>query len=138
MGQMRFYAPTPEKLQPHMVQRAYLAGIEAIPWQSSNRFIDGVLTLERDIQESCNLYIPWTIPGLGEITLSTSSLMERDTPYHLPLELARGTLNRARNLASDMKTAGLLTSDSIDEQLQQAVKLFVRASIRKDDAEPAA
>jgi hypothetical protein len=135
MGQMRFYAPTPEKLQPHMIQRAYLAGLEAIPWQSSNQLADNVLSLTRDIGESGNLYIPWTIPDIGEVTLSTCSLMERTAPYHLPLELARGTLNRARNLAFDMTSAGLLVSEPIQTELKEAVKLFVRASIDHNHAE---
>jgi hypothetical protein len=135
MGQMRFYAPTPEKLPPHAIQRAYLAGIEAIPWQSSSQFVDNVLTLERDIEESGNLYIPWTISGVGELTLSTCSLMERMEPYHLPLELARGTLNRARNIASEMANAGLMVNDSINTHLKEAMKLFVRASIDHDRAE---
>ncbi len=135
MGQMRFYAPTPEKLPPHAIQRAYLAGIEAIPWQSSNQLVDHVLTLNREIDESGNLYIPWTIPQHGEVTLSTCSLMERAAPYHLPLELARGTLHRARNMATEMKNAGLRVSEPVEVQLKEALQLFVRASIDHATAE---
>ena len=43
MGQMRFYAPTPDALLPHAVAQAYIAGIEAIPWHSCNRWTDGML-----------------------------------------------------------------------------------------------
>ena len=39
MGQMRFYAPMPDKLLPHAVDLAYVAGLEAIPWYSRNHWM---------------------------------------------------------------------------------------------------
>ncbi len=93
MGQLRFHAPSPEKLLPHAAELAYLAGLEAIPWRSHNQLADGILTLERSISESGNLYIPWNIPRIGQRVLSTCTLMERERPYTLVTELARGTLH---------------------------------------------
>ncbi len=59
MGQMRFYAPTPEKLLPHAVELAYVAGLEAIPWYSRNSLADDVLThATKGISEII------TVPGL--------------------------------------------------------------------------
>ena len=94
MGQMRFYAPTPKKLLPHAVELAYVAGLEAIPWYSRNSLADDVLTIDRVVSESGNLYIPWSIPGIGDRVLSTCTLMERDAPYCLATELAHCDIKR--------------------------------------------
>ncbi len=139
MGQMRFYAPTPEKLLPHAVELAYLAGLEAIPWRSCNHFSDTVLTLERSISESGNLYIPWDIPGIGQRVLSTCTLMEREQPYDLATELARGTLHRVRTLVADMEAQGQVVSQDIRARLREATSALIRAttssSTAADDAE---
>ncbi len=128
MGQMRFHAPTPEKLLSHAVELAYLAGLEAVPWRSCNRFSDHLLTLDRSISESGNLYIPWNIPGIGQRVLSTCTLMEREQPYDLGTEIARGTLHRARALVADMQTQGLTIPEEIRTQLRAALSALLRAT----------
>jgi len=128
MGQMRFYAPTPDTLLPHALTQAYLAGIEAIPWHSDNRWIDGVLCIERNVSESGTLHIPWDVPGLGQLVLSTCTLMERSEPYQLLTELARGTLYRARMLVGDLDAAEVSIPASIRDELKQALAAFFRAA----------
>ncbi len=139
MGQMRFYAPTSEKLLPHATERAYLAGLEAVPWRSCNHFSDGVLTLERTVCESGNLYIPWDISGIGTRVLATCTLMEREQPYCLSTELARGTLHRARTLLAEMETRQHAIPKTVRSQLQEAIEALIRsttnASTAEEDAE---
>ena len=128
MGQMRFYAPMPDKLLPHAVDLAYVAGLEAIPWFSRNTLCDNVLTIDRVVSESGNLYIPWSIPGIGERVLSTCTLMEREAPYCLATELARGTLHRARALAAEMAAEDRVIPTPIDELFRQALRAFIAAT----------
>lgn len=134
MGQMRFHAPQPERVPKEAVHRAYLAGLEGIPWFSHNTWQNGQLILERDITESGALHIPWNVANHGQFVLSTASLMERARPYHLPVELARGTLNRLRNQAANWQGAGLQISPEAEQLIRKAVRSFVRAATQQ--AEP--
>jgi hypothetical protein len=101
MGQMRFLVPRPEQISELAVQCAYLAGMEGIPWRSVNRCEGDLLIIERELNESGCLFIPWDEENHGRLVLSTATLMERDQPYNLPVELARGTINRLRHQASE-------------------------------------
>jgi hypothetical protein len=128
MGQMRFYAPTQDALLPHAVAQAYIAGIEAIPWHGCNRWTDGTLSIDRAVSDSGSLHIPWDVPGHGQLVLSTCTLMERSEPYHLAVELARGTLHRARTLVADLASEDVVIPGGIREELKQALSTFFRAA----------
>ncbi|MBC8355607.1 MAG: endo-1,4-beta-xylanase [Planctomycetes bacterium] len=133
MGQFHFIAPSHEQVPVETLATAYLAGMEGIPWRSANRWNhpEGALpvafSLERTITESGNLNIPWHVEGLGEVMLSTASLMETSAPYNLPLELARGVVNRLRNQAADWRMAGLDIPDELSTQIHEASNAFVAA-----------
>jgi hypothetical protein len=120
MGQMRFHAPPPEQLLPHAVEQAYLAGVEGIPWHCCNTWSNGILSLHRAVSESGTLSIPWDVPGHGPRVLSTCTLMERDRPYGLVIELARGTLHRARSLVAERESAGISVAREVPARLQAA------------------
>ncbi len=128
MGQMRFHAATPSFVLPHAVAQAYIAGIEGIPWHSRNRWSEGTLCLERAVSESGNLYIPWEVPGHGQLVLCSCTLMERAEPYCLATELARGTLHRARALVAELESQQVAMPARVREQIQQAVAKFIRAT----------
>ncbi|MGE0756825.1 MAG: endo-1,4-beta-xylanase [Pirellulaceae bacterium] len=135
MGQMRFVAARQEAIPPDAVERAYLAGMEGIPWRSRNWWTDvdeesgpGEFILQRDASDSGNLYIPWCVEGFHELVLSTGSLMERDRPYRLPLELARGTVNRIRNQVAEWQCMGLQLSAELSAELQLLADTFAEAA----------
>ena len=100
MGVLRLLHPDRERLADGVLARTYMAGLDCLPtacqkvWEE-----DRVLRLERDNHESACVYIPWQVEGHGELLLSTATLRERDCPYHLAVELARGTVNRLRSKA---------------------------------------
>ena len=135
---MRFLHPRRQMLPPVATEFAYLAGMEGIPWESTNRWEESILVIERAIDESGNLYIPWEVEGHGQLVLSTASLMERDEAYHLPLELARGTLNRIRNYAAEWSQAGMLVSENLQAKLAAARTDFVNAATIQERAQDAA
>jgi len=128
MGQMRFRAMTPDAVLPQAVEQAYIAGIEAIPWYSRNTWSEGCLTIDRGVSESGNLHIPWSVPGHGQPVLSTSTLMERREPYALELELARGTVHRARALVAELQADGIAVPDTVTADLARAVTSFIRTA----------
>ncbi|MDP6445750.1 MAG: hypothetical protein QF805_18285 [Pirellulaceae bacterium] len=125
---MRFFAPDPSRVSQWAVERAYLAGMEGIPWRRRVDWRDGALTLTRELPDSGNLYIPWDVAEFGQLVVSTASLREREEPYHLPLELARGTLNRVRNQSADWSQAGMELTTVFQKHLTRATKLFVDAA----------
>jgi hypothetical protein len=127
MGQMRFFSPDPSKLTSLTVDRAYLAGIDGIPWYSRNLCHQRQLILERPVRESGNLFIPWAVEGYGEVMLSTASLMECEKAYHLPIELARGSLNRLRALAAEAPGQGWLVPAELEANLAAASRAFIEA-----------
>ena len=129
MGQLRFLVPRPEQIDPDAVGRAYMAGIDDIPWRTKVTWDGKELSVERGDNDSGYLYVPWRVAGQGQITLSTATLMERDTPYHLPVELARGTLNRLRNQQFGWEAVGLSPSANVGPLLQTAIEHFGRAAL---------
>lgn len=123
MGELRFIAPG---LTDSAWQRAYMSGMDGVPWHSHNRRRGEQWVLARPVRDSGNLFVPWQLDGL-ELTLSTATLMERDTPYLLPLELARGTLNRLRSQMVEWEAAGLQLPADLAAKTQHATSLFTRA-----------
>ena len=120
MGQMRFLASQRQRVPSEAVERAYLASLEGIAWSSDNRWSGDHIVIQRKISDSGTLYIPWQVPGHGELVLSSASLMERELPYHLEVELARGTLNRVRNQLFAWESAGLTPAEEIKREIDQA------------------
>lgn len=139
MGQMRFLTPQRERVSEETADRAYIAGLDGVPTPCHKSWEDErILRLERVIDESGNLYIPWQVDGHGEVLISTASLMERERPYNLPVELARGTVNRLRTRADVWQMAGLELSGELVTMMESAVSSFTRAATSQDDEQAAA
>lgn len=144
MGQIRFLVPFTERMPEGALERSYLAGMEGIPWRSRNLWCHppqagtNEFIIERSSSESGNFYMPWKVAGRGEMTLSTASLMERPGAYLLPLELARGTLNRLRNQTAEWKFMGLQMTDDFCAAMRQVSVIFSQAATSGDDVAAAA
>jgi hypothetical protein len=131
MGQLRFVAPLRDRLPSGAVEQAYLTGMEAVPFPSRNKAEGDQFVIARDVRESGNLHILWHVPGRGPLLLSTASLMERDRAYLLPVELARGTLNRLRNQQAQWQALGLSVPAGYETLLQNAMLDFGRAATQQ-------
>ena len=108
MGRLRFIIPDPARILPQAVQTAQVCNRERLPFVTRTVLAsNGELTVDREESESGNFQILWPIADRGPLLLSTATLMEREQAYQLPLELARGTLNRVRNLLADWQASGL-------------------------------
>jgi hypothetical protein len=138
MGAMRFLIPLRDSLAKQIAPRVYCAGMDAVPWRSKTRWVGDVLELVRDVSESGNVYVPWPVAGFGEICLSTASLMEREEPYLLQVELARGTLNRLRHYLADLEAAGFAIPGNVSQKLSEAMQLFAKAATSRQAPDEAA
>ncbi len=133
MGQLRFRVKDAEEFDPSIWQTAYVSGLEGIPWASRNTLKDGILSIERKVQESGKLSIVWPTNEYGPLLLSTASLRCQEAPYLLILELARGTIHRIRGRAYDWQRIGLKLPDSFHQTMGQALEFFVDALLATRD-----
>ena len=138
MGILRFVTPKTDRLTEGAVARAYMAGIDGVPWQGSVATTDDGFSITRREDESGLLHIAWRVEGEGAPVLCTGSLMERDRPYLLQLELARGTLHRLRNHIASWEQVGLILSSALQDPLREAHERFVCAATSQDDSALAA
>lgn len=132
MGVIRFQVHPPRRVTSEMTQRAYFSAPDRSVWQSRAWTTDDGLVIERDVSDSGNFHIPWQVQGQGELTLSTAWLMEREQPYQLEIELARGKLNQVRNQLSDWQSIGLEAPPDLISQIQKAVAMLAAASNIRD------
>lgn len=128
MGQMRFVIPRPQRIIPGAAEQAYLASSDGIPWECHVTLVDEALVIERDTRESGYLYFPWKVADRGLVQLSSGCLMERNKPYVLPIELARGTLNRLRNQVGIWQAAGMVIPTSFFDAVHAATSVFAKAA----------
>ncbi len=111
------------------LERACVAGgPDNMPWPTRVQVSGGRLTLRREeVDESGYLLVPWAVNGAGRLLGSSATLMERDSPYQLLLELARGKANQLRCQVAAWQAGGLEVSDTQDEQIRAAVHAFGKA-----------
>ena len=138
MGLMRFLVAAPDRISEDLLRLAYLSGIDRTPWPVRTEVAEGVLNLEREVSDSANVHVPWWVEGHGLLALSTGTLVEKPTPYVLPVELARGVVNQLRNQLSDWQMIGLIIPGEVSEKLTEAIVHLSGAVVRKDEPAEAA
>ncbi len=135
MGLMRFRVPNRQALPADAVERAYFTGLDEIPWRSRTQWTDEGLTVRRSEDDSGNLHIPWIVPGHGELSLQTGCLIERGEPYHLTVELARGTIHRIRNQLATWQSAGIAGGERLPLLTKSLELLSKAATVQHDPAQ---
>ena len=121
-----------------MARAALCGGYDLAPAPSRVTRSGDTITLERDAEESGFLAVPWPDGPGGESVILTGTLRERDEPYDLVLELARGRVNQIRNQVADWLQMGfaLLPADLRD--LAELAKAFGRAAVAGEPSAAAA
>jgi GH35 family endo-1,4-beta-xylanase len=90
--------------------------------------LDGsILQVRRDIDESGRVLVPWQVPGFGQLMNSTTILMEREQPYPLGVELARGKVLSIRSQLADWQMHNLQVPEALDQLIQQTTHEFGHA-----------
>lgn len=133
MGIMRFDVTAPDRITPETAQTGYITGFERIPWRSEIRLVDNQLQVVRDLNESGCFHMLWPVDRHGLTTVSTGNLIERERPYRLPLEFARGKIAQFRNQMSDWRAMGLEMPKSVLGKAEEAQKRFRTAILSQDD-----
>jgi hypothetical protein len=139
MGLMNFLVSDRAQLTEDSLAAAHMTGMDGIPWPCRVVATANGLMVDRPAGDSGNFHIPWAVAGHGVPTLSTASLMERLRPYVLPVELARGTLNRLRNHAAAWQSLGMTLPAELVAEIGFSQDAFFRAiSLQREPGEASA
>jgi len=138
MGQMRFRVHYRNRIAPEDLDRIYVSGAEEIPWPTRSNWEGDELVVECSANDSGNVSVPWQIGDFGTYTLTTTTLRERQKPYQLEVELARGLIHRIRLRLYIWQTLGLEFPAELLDRLQRALREFsLAATTQSEPAESA-
>jgi GH35 family endo-1,4-beta-xylanase len=135
MGLIRFVV-SPADLQADWpeVQRGYLSGADGRVYPTRIEVDGPVVGCRRSSSESSKFHVAWPVPGFGRPVLTTTSLPEREEPYLLPLELARGKLVQIRNQSAAWELAGMQLPAELTGIVKAAYRAFSRAATEQRDS----
>lgn len=134
MGVMRFLIQPLEILDDWPeVYRAYLTGFDRHVFPTRVEVDGDIMTCRRPHSDSGKLHVAFPVEGYGRPVLSTSSLPEREDPYLLPLELARGKISELREQSASWELARMAIPDEYRDAENRAFKLFSRATAAKSE-----
>ena len=128
MGLMRLIVHDRDRIPAGGVGQVFMCGADDLPWYGRAYFSGDQLVVERAENDSGAVFVPWRINGQGVMLIGTSTLMERDRPYQLEVELARGTVNRLRNQLAQWEMSGLAVPEPLREDVLGATRHFARAA----------
>jgi hypothetical protein len=129
MGTMTFQLPAglPADAVRELERTCIVGGPDNMPWPTEVLLRNGRLTVRRAVDESGNLVVPWSVEERGLLLGTSATLMERQAPYDLVIELARGKVNQVRNQVADWRVGGLQLPPDLQQQTQELSLLFGRA-----------
>lgn len=134
MGVMRFIAYPSELLADWPeVHRAYLSGVDQAAWPTRIEVNGNQILCRRQNSDSGKLNVAWPVSGFGRPVLVTASLPEREDPYILAVELARGKIVQVRNQLALWQSAGMAIPDSFVPLHREAHRLLARSTAAQDD-----
>lgn len=117
-----------------ILDRAWISGgYDNAPVAVRRRYDTQTLALLREENESGTLSVPWPIRGETRVVTS-STLRVRPESYSLLLELARGAVNRTRNLHFAMQSAEIPYPPALRADLVEISRAFGRAVMSEDRA----
>ena len=123
MGEFRFRTPNDWQLPNEVAATIHIVGLDGVPWPCKVSWDDTTLVVSRNREESGRTYIGYQTERFGRLMVCTGSLLA-DHDYDLLLELARGTLNRARNQISNWGEGGLKIEADVHQKIQDGDKAF--------------
>jgi hypothetical protein len=107
------------------VSGAYLFGTDGIPVRKAQiGFVDGCIDCNQPKPDTVGLVLLWPVEGFGRILLPTTCLPEREEPYCLNVELARGKLMQIINKFED---SSLFAKDGPGKEFDDARQSFIDA-----------
>ena len=138
MGVIKFLIPAICLKDWPEVHRAYLCGMDQSVFPTRIELDGNLLACRRQTSESGKLHVAWAVNGFGRPVLSTASLPEREQPYVLAVELARGKIVQVRNQLATWQGAGMQIPAEFQALHSEAHHAFTKAAAQQDKPEQAA
>ena len=117
---------------------AYVVGSDDVPLRAEISFRNGIIACKKRAAGPAGLALLWKVPEVGTILLETVRLPEREKPYTLQVELARGRLMRANQKIEEWGLFDYEGTEAIFIQINQARELLIKALQADTPAEAAA
>src|SRR5262249_18956533 len=139
MGQMTFQLPPglPADMARELERACLAGGFDNAPTPTTAHVAPSRLTVARQLDESGYLITPWDISGVGRLMTTTATLIGRDEPYSLGLEIARGKVHQIRNHVAEWPFLGIMPRPEHEEQLRALSRTFGRAASAESSDEGA-
>jgi GH35 family endo-1,4-beta-xylanase len=138
MGVMRFLLhPTELIADLPEAHRACISGLDGRIFPTRVEIDGNIMTCRRQSSDSGKLHVAWPVEGFGRPVITSSSLPERDEPYVLAVELARGKICRIRDQIGYWELAGMTVPDEFLGLHREAHRQFARATAVQDQPEEA-
>lgn len=113
---------------PHWRDWIHITGLDRMPWPANVERQGEQLIIRRAVNESGCIHFPYRVDQFGDIYVQTANLMEREQPYQLVVELARGHINKLRNQLAIWEHKGLRVPEKLARDIHQAFLDFSRAA----------
>ena len=110
------------------VHRAYISGSDQSVCATRIELEGNILVCRRQTSESGRLHVAWPVAGFGRPIVSTSCLPEREEPYLLPVELARGKIVQVRNQWAAWQGLGMTIPAALGPLNSEAHRFFAKAA----------
>ena len=123
MTTLRFRYPKDLLSQP-LLHRTFFASWGRIPAPSQVEVGGDILSVTAQVSGSGTVHFPWPNKRLGLTFLMTETLCERDRPYHLVKELARGQLGRIIRRFVELVYYGFKPNDKLRRTIRLEVARF--------------
>ena len=106
---------------------AYVVGSDGVPLRAELEFRESQIICSKRADGPAALAVLWPVTGCGAMLMETSRLMDRDQPYNLPLELARGRLMRISLKREDWGMFDFEGVEALNAEYEQGRDLLVEA-----------
>jgi GH35 family endo-1,4-beta-xylanase len=138
MGLMRLLVHHRDRIPRGGLDHVHICGQDDLPWFARAYFSGNQLIVERNESDSGRIFVPWRIGQSGPLLIGTSTLMERDQPYLLEVELARGMVNCLRNQRAQWEMMGLNVPEALDALITESTVQLARGATRQNEPSEAA
>jgi hypothetical protein len=112
---------------------AYLVGSDNVPIRGDFSFDDGEIICRKRTAGPAALVLLWETHNFGSVILETTRLCERDEPYNLNVELARGRVMRFVQKREEWGLLDLPEAQGVNEKATECRDLLIESLTHADD-----
>jgi len=112
---------------------AYLAGSDNVPIRGEFAYTHGEIQCRKRAAGPAALTIMWDTISFGTVMLETTRLPERDEPYVLNVELARGRVMKLMQKREDWGLFDIAEAQVVNEKALECRDLLLEAIMHMDD-----